>query len=835
MSNRPKADGPIKIFFSYAHQDEKLRDQLAKHLSPLSHLKIIENWHDGQISAGTEWQKQIKANLDAANIILLLISSDFLSSDFCYDIEMKRALQRQESGESQVIPIILRPCAWEDTPLVNLQALPPKGKPVTSWRNRDEAFETIVEGIQKVISEQAMLVPVAPSKIRRLWGWIIEDKQWPLLLSFIIPLYFVVGGDLNERTLLILAGITSLTIGMFYWAIRRQVRRLWPGGSLGIIGAGLIMFALALPVCSLLRLGSNNAKKLTVTIARFRPDDSTPRSDARRFNNKFQAELSKQQALFTIKTYNAEVEDGEQEKIDAQLGSSNSCDCQIFVSGVFRRASDNEESEEADINLRMATSQASSDSQERTGAKSIEPKNILVKNQKSYSSLVKLLVAYAYYKWGDWDNAIDILKEIRAVEMKQLRGESYFYEGLCRLNKGLAASDKNIKIDELMTARDNFDDASRFADGSVSLDAASQLNLAYTRIALSGDLPVDKAVKELNSAIAGLEKLREREKEDNHVLATIGDCDPTRANLVLAYVRMHAIDDKSEWLVRAQEIITDFNANCPEEKAISKVNTATLLANIGRRSNNGVEFETRYGQALNYYKEAFEYFDSLPKDSKKSYFQDWVTTANNWANKLNDLGTYRGSEGRDYFEQAKKLYENVLGFLSKDENFDDWAWTKSNLAATLIKLGNLDGADEKDYDAAINVCQEVIKAYGQSPDRHWLSARCSQATAQCLLGIRRGNQGLLQNALEACEELSRKLGPNTIEWALNEKTWGDAYFHLSLLSQDSQGGNLRKAQSKYENARRLFCDYNDMILQKVRSEVESSILMTGRPIKSSCQ
>ncbi len=143
---------PVKIFFCYAHEDEALLNKLKAHLSPLLRQGHIDVWHDRDISAGTEWEREISTHLNTAQIILLLVSSDLMNSDYCYSIEMKRAIERHERGEALVIPIILRPVYWEGV-LGTLQALPTAAKPVTSsyWRSLDEAFFSVVNDIRKVI------------------------------------------------------------------------------------------------------------------------------------------------------------------------------------------------------------------------------------------------------------------------------------------------------------------------------------------------------------------------------------------------------------------------------------------------------------------------------------------------------------------------------------------------------------------------------------------------------------------------------------------------------------------------------------------------------------
>ena len=144
---------PIEVFFSYAHEDEELKDKLADQLAILQRLGVITKWHDRMIVAGTEWRQEIERRLNSAQIILLLISADFLASDFCYGEEMTRAIERHNSGEARTIPIILRACLWQNAPFGKLQALPKNAKPVTSWSNLDEAFESIAQGIERAVAE----------------------------------------------------------------------------------------------------------------------------------------------------------------------------------------------------------------------------------------------------------------------------------------------------------------------------------------------------------------------------------------------------------------------------------------------------------------------------------------------------------------------------------------------------------------------------------------------------------------------------------------------------------------------------------------------------------
>lgn len=143
--------GPIDAFFSYSHRDEKLRDALDIHLSGLKREGSIRSWHDRKITAGTEWKKEIGDHLSSADLVILLVSASFLASDFCYDDEMKKALERHENGSARVIPVILSPVDWQTSPLGKLQALPKDAKPITTWSNRQSAFLDVVRGIRRVI------------------------------------------------------------------------------------------------------------------------------------------------------------------------------------------------------------------------------------------------------------------------------------------------------------------------------------------------------------------------------------------------------------------------------------------------------------------------------------------------------------------------------------------------------------------------------------------------------------------------------------------------------------------------------------------------------------
>jgi tetratricopeptide (TPR) repeat protein len=141
----------IKVFCSYSHEDEDLRKELDKHIKILERRGVITVWHDRMIVAGEDRKEEIDEHLESADLILLLISADFIASDFCYGREMTRALERHDAGEARVIPVFIRPVNWKEAPFGKLQALPTDAKPVTSWPNHDEAFVIVSEGIERAV------------------------------------------------------------------------------------------------------------------------------------------------------------------------------------------------------------------------------------------------------------------------------------------------------------------------------------------------------------------------------------------------------------------------------------------------------------------------------------------------------------------------------------------------------------------------------------------------------------------------------------------------------------------------------------------------------------
>lgn len=144
---------PVKVFISYSHRDETLKDELDTHLSSLKREGLIEHWHDRMIAPGDAWEDLIEGKLESADLYLFLISPDFINSEYCFGKELKLALERHRNDEAAVLPIVVRPVDWKKTALGQIQALPKDGFPVTTWENIDEAWLNVVDGIRAAIEK----------------------------------------------------------------------------------------------------------------------------------------------------------------------------------------------------------------------------------------------------------------------------------------------------------------------------------------------------------------------------------------------------------------------------------------------------------------------------------------------------------------------------------------------------------------------------------------------------------------------------------------------------------------------------------------------------------
>jgi hypothetical protein len=174
---------PVEVFCSYAHEDETWLRKLETHLSLLKRQGLISFWHDRQILPGIDWVKTIDQHLETASVILLLVSADFLASDYCYSVEMKRAIEREALGEARVVPILVCPVDWKDAPFAHLQALPTDAKPLSSWRNQDTALADITAGIRRVIIEELPQLSASAPRAALPDIWNIPYPRNPFFLG----------------------------------------------------------------------------------------------------------------------------------------------------------------------------------------------------------------------------------------------------------------------------------------------------------------------------------------------------------------------------------------------------------------------------------------------------------------------------------------------------------------------------------------------------------------------------------------------------------------------------------------------------------------------------
>lgn len=156
------AQSRAKVFVSYSHRDEKFRGELDVQLTILSNKGYLEWWTDQQLVPGDEWEKEILDKLAEADIILLLVSAYFLASSFCWSVELAKAIERHDQGTARVVPIFVRDCACEETPIEKLHGVPRKDRPVSTWKDRHKAWTTVAKGIQKAVEEWRASPDVIP-------------------------------------------------------------------------------------------------------------------------------------------------------------------------------------------------------------------------------------------------------------------------------------------------------------------------------------------------------------------------------------------------------------------------------------------------------------------------------------------------------------------------------------------------------------------------------------------------------------------------------------------------------------------------------------------------
>jgi formylglycine-generating enzyme required for sulfatase activity len=168
---------PLQIFIAYARKDASFLDELRTHFTPLERSGKVKIWYDGKIEPGAVWEQSIKENLHKADVILLLVSADAIASDYFYDKEMTDALARHNSGTARVVPLIVRPCAWQETPLGELQALPRDAMAVTEWANRDAAYANAVNSLTAILNSIRMERAAAAEQAERERNQTAEETR----------------------------------------------------------------------------------------------------------------------------------------------------------------------------------------------------------------------------------------------------------------------------------------------------------------------------------------------------------------------------------------------------------------------------------------------------------------------------------------------------------------------------------------------------------------------------------------------------------------------------------------------------------------------------------
>jgi hypothetical protein len=153
-----------RVFYSYSHRDAELRERLGTYLAPLVLAGKIVEWHDRKIEPGTDWENEISDQLESANLILFLVSEDFLASEYCFGVEVDKALSRLKAGEVKVVPILLKPCLWKESRFSELQIIPRDAKAIISWPSREEAFVEVATELNKMVSESQPVLAKESSK-----------------------------------------------------------------------------------------------------------------------------------------------------------------------------------------------------------------------------------------------------------------------------------------------------------------------------------------------------------------------------------------------------------------------------------------------------------------------------------------------------------------------------------------------------------------------------------------------------------------------------------------------------------------------------------------------
>jgi hypothetical protein len=141
------------LFLSYAHEDRDIVAELRKHLAPLQHEQIVTDWYDLELMPGDDWDREILSQLASSDLVIVMISADFLASNYAYGRELRLALNLHDQERVHLLPVIGRNCKWQNLPFARLQVLPEGAVAINSWQSRDDAFVSVVLGVERVARE----------------------------------------------------------------------------------------------------------------------------------------------------------------------------------------------------------------------------------------------------------------------------------------------------------------------------------------------------------------------------------------------------------------------------------------------------------------------------------------------------------------------------------------------------------------------------------------------------------------------------------------------------------------------------------------------------------
>jgi tetratricopeptide (TPR) repeat protein len=254
----PAAGRPLKVFVSYSHQDDALRERLDVHLSLLKRQGVLEVWHDRRLQGGEHWEEAIDQALEEADIVLLLISPDFLASDYCYGRELTVALERDRRHEAVVVPLLLHPCDWQSAPFARCQAFPRDNQPISVHpRGENAAFSLVVAELRRLAEtlrkRRRGEVHQPPSGAAHDPGGTAAAKRWRRWwLAPLATLAVAVPAGMLLSQASVTAGLADLRLGAHTRALTafeaaRLLNPLHPlarcGARAAAIGSGLAAMA----------------------------------------------------------------------------------------------------------------------------------------------------------------------------------------------------------------------------------------------------------------------------------------------------------------------------------------------------------------------------------------------------------------------------------------------------------------------------------------------------------------------------------------------------------------------------------------------------------------